>query len=81
VGEAAGDRRLYPTSLSALSVERTLDFATELGLNTVEFGLGGWSSAPHVNTAELIGDPAARDRLQGQLRERNLERNAATTSS
>jgi hypothetical protein len=37
---------LNTDSLSALSVEQTLDFATQLGLNTVEFGLGGWSSAP-----------------------------------
>ncbi len=72
---------LNTDSLGALSVEQTLDFATELGLNTVEFGLGGWSSAPQVNTAELIGDPAARDRLRGRLRERNLERNAAAASS
>ncbi len=71
---------LNTDSLGALSVEQTLDFATELGLNTVEFGLGGWSSAPQVNTAELIGDPAARDRLRGRLRERNLEFSALNAS-
>ncbi|TPE49276.1 sugar phosphate isomerase/epimerase family protein [Amaricoccus solimangrovi] len=71
---------LNTDSLGALSLEETLDAAAELGLDTVEFGLGGWSSAPHVDIAELLGSEAARDRLTGMLRERGLAISALNAS-
>jgi sugar phosphate isomerase/epimerase len=63
---------LNTDSLGALSIEETLDTAAALGLDTVEFGLGGWSSAPHIEIGALIADAQARDRLTGLLRERGL---------
>lgn len=71
---------LNTDSLGALSLEETLDHAATLGLDTVEFGLGGWSSAPHVNIGELLASDAARDRLAGMLRERGLAISALNAS-
>jgi hypothetical protein len=61
---------LNTDSLGALSLKQTLDHAAGLGLDSVEFGLGGWSSAPHLDVAALLSDAAERDRLNGMLRER-----------
>lgn len=71
---------LNTDSLGALSLEETLDYAARLGLDCVEFGLGGWSSAPHVDVGALLADSARRDRLQGLLRERNLAISALNAS-
>ncbi|MFQ8433023.1 sugar phosphate isomerase/epimerase family protein [Amaricoccus sp. W119] len=71
---------LNTDSLGALSLEATLDTAADLGLDTVEFGLGGWSSAPHLDIAELLGSAPARDRLAGMLRERGLAISALNAS-
>jgi len=71
---------LNTDSLGALGLEETLDFAAGLGLDTVEFGLGGWSSAPHVEIATLLADAGARDRLLGLLRDRGLAISALNAS-
>jgi sugar phosphate isomerase/epimerase len=71
---------LNTDSLGALSLEATLDRAAALGLDAVEFGLGGWSSAPHVAVGTLLDDAAARDRLTGLLRERRLAISALNAS-
>jgi sugar phosphate isomerase/epimerase len=71
---------LNTDSLGALSLEATLDHAASLGLDAVEFGLGGWSSAPHVAVGALIADAAARDRLAGLLRDRGLSISALNAS-
>lgn len=66
--------------LGALPLPAMLDKVAELGLTHVEFGLGGWSSAPHVNIGELLASAAERDRLMGMLRERGLEISALNAS-
>jgi sugar phosphate isomerase/epimerase len=71
---------LNTDSLAALSLEETLDHAARFGLDCVEFGLGGWSSAPHVDVGALLADRTRRDRLQGLLRERNLSISALNAS-
>ena len=67
-------------SLSALSLEETLDFAAELRLEAIEFGTGGWSPAPHLNLAQMLGEADARDRLSSMLRERGLKISALMAS-
>jgi len=64
----------------ALSLEASLDRVASLGLGTVEFGLGGWSSAPHVNAAALHASKAERDRLAGAVRDRGLAISALNCS-
>ncbi len=71
---------LNTDSLCELSLDAALDYATQLGLDAVEFGLGGWSSAPHLNIAELLADAGARDRLQGVLGDRRLMISALNAS-
>lgn len=71
---------LNTDGFGALALEDCLDRIAELGLTHVEFGLGGWSSAPHVDIAELLASAVARDRLTGMLRERNLEISALNCS-
>ncbi|WP_439631356.1 sugar phosphate isomerase/epimerase family protein [Shinella sp.] len=71
---------LNTDGFGALPLEECLDRVAELGLTNVEFGLGGWSSAPHVDIADLLASAASRDRLQGMLKERNLEISALNCS-
>ncbi|ACP22755.1 sugar phosphate isomerase/epimerase (plasmid) [Sinorhizobium fredii NGR234] len=71
---------LNTDGLGALSLEKCLDSVAKLGLSCVEFGLGGWSSAPHVDIAEMLASAKSRDRLMGMLRERNLEISALNCS-
>jgi sugar phosphate isomerase/epimerase len=53
-----------------------LDTAADLGVQTVEIGLGGahggWSPAPHADLAELLTDLAARDTLRRDITSRGL---------
>lgn len=71
---------LNTDSLAALSLEELLDYAAELGLDCVEFGLGGWSTAPHVDLQLLLNHAKERDRLLGMLRERGLSISALNAS-
>jgi len=63
-----------------LSIEDCLDRVAKLGLQTVEFGLGGWSSAPHVSASHLHSSAQTRDRLLGMVKERGLEISALNCS-
>lgn len=67
---------LLTDSLSTMSRADALDTAAELGVETVEIGLGGerggWSPAPHADLAELLTDPVARDRLRRDTTSRGL---------
>ncbi|WP_425098309.1 sugar phosphate isomerase/epimerase family protein [Tropicibacter sp. S64] len=60
-------------SLGALSFEDMLDHAARLGVSGVEMNTGGWSTAPHLDRAELLGSSEARARFTGAFRARNLE--------
>lgn len=64
----------------AFSLDDCLDKVAALGLDCVEFGMGGWSSAPHVDTDELLGSAKARDTLLGKLRDRGLSISALNCS-
>ena len=59
-------------SFAHLPFERMLDTVAGLGLTAVELPTGGWSSAPHLDLAALLGDAGERDRYLGALRERGL---------
>jgi len=71
---------LNTDGLAAFGIEETLDFAKAQGVDAVEFGLGGWSSAPHVEIASLLADGKARDRLSGLLHDRGLAISALNAS-
>lgn len=59
-------------SLAALPFEEMLDTVAELGISSVEFPTGGWSSAPHIDTELLLADKAARDRFTAAIADRGL---------
>ncbi|WP_152353755.1 sugar phosphate isomerase/epimerase family protein [Brachybacterium subflavum] len=67
---------LLTDSLSELTREDALDLAAQLGVETVEIGLGGnhggWSPAPHADLEELLAEPAARRRLAADITGRGL---------
>lgn len=67
---------LLTDSLSSYTRDQALDVAVDLGVETVEVGLGGrhggWSPAPHADLAELLDDPAARRRLHRDITDRGL---------
>lgn len=67
---------LLTDSLSTLTRAEALDTAAELGVDTVEIGLGGthggWSPAPHADLVELLTDPTARDTLHRDITSRGL---------
>jgi sugar phosphate isomerase/epimerase len=67
---------LLTDSLSTMTRAEALDTAADLGVQTVEIGLGGtdggWSPAPHADLTELLTDPAARDTLRRDVTSRGL---------
>ena len=67
---------LLTDSLSTLPRAGALDLAAELGVETVEIGLGGdhggWSPAPHADVAELLDDRGAREALRRDVTSRGL---------
>ncbi|WP_322092856.1 sugar phosphate isomerase/epimerase family protein [Paraburkholderia bannensis] len=71
---------LVTDGFGGMSLEKCLDKAAELGIQCVEFGMGGWSGAPHVDIGEMLSSASSRDRLLGMLRERGLEISALNCS-
>lgn len=63
-------------SLTSLTRDQALDVAVELGVSTIEIGLGGrhggWSPAPHADLHQLLTDPTARTRLHRDITSRGL---------
>lgn len=48
---------LHTDSLAHLPFDDMLDLCAELGVTDLEFPIGGWSTAPHCNAADLLTDP------------------------
>jgi sugar phosphate isomerase/epimerase len=71
---------LNTDGFGSFGLDECLSKAAALGMECVEFGMGGWSSAPHVSIGKLLGDSSARDRLMGKLREHGLEISALNCS-
>ncbi|HIE0706550.1 TPA: sugar phosphate isomerase/epimerase family protein [Serratia marcescens] len=60
-------------SLGHLPFEQMLDRLLELGVRGVEMTTGGWSPAPHLDTDDLLANPAKRRQLQQALASRGME--------
>lgn len=67
-------------SLGALSFGEMVRTAAELGIETLEFGCGGWSAAPHLALDRLLESSAARDKFGAELRDHGLEISALNCS-
>jgi len=60
-------------SLGHLPFEQMLDKLLELGVTGVEMTTGGWSSAPHLRTDELLASPAKRQQVLQVLESRSMQ--------
>jgi sugar phosphate isomerase/epimerase len=71
---------MFTDSLGAMSFEEVLEQSARLGLDTVEFGCGNWSSAPHLNVAELLNSGSARAAFEAAIAGHGLEISALNCS-
>lgn len=60
-------------SLSAQSLTEMLDNAQRMGVKGIEVNTGGWSTAPHFNLAETLGNPPAIKAFRREFESRGLE--------
>ena len=60
-------------SLSHLALDKMLDAAQALGIGGVEVNTGNWSSAPHLDLAHLLANPAARRAFLKAFERRGLK--------
>jgi len=58
---------LVTDGLADLPFDALLRTAADLGLETLEFGCGNWSSAPHLDLDGLLGSQRARDDFLGRI--------------
>jgi sugar phosphate isomerase/epimerase len=66
-------RGLTTDSLGQLPFDELLETAANLGIQTLEFGCGGWASAPHLDLNTLLGSEAERASFLVKIRAQGLE--------
>ena len=71
---------LVTDSLGHLSFDEMLETVADLEIETLEFGCGGWSSAPHVNLDLLLESEAERANFVAKIRDHGLEISALNCS-
>lgn len=71
---------LNTDSLGHLPFDEMLKTASELGVQTLEFCCGGWSTAPHVNLSLLIENEKERTDFAAKIRDHGLEIDALNCS-
>jgi sugar phosphate isomerase/epimerase len=71
---------LNTDSLGHLPFDEMLETAASLGVQTLEFCCGGWSSAPHVKLDLLLESEAERANFVAKIRDHGLEIEALNCS-
>lgn len=71
---------LVTDSLSDKPFDAVLATAAELGIETLEFGCGNWSSAPHLDRVMLLDSASARTEFLARLRDHQLSISALNCS-
>ncbi|TPJ30814.1 sugar phosphate isomerase/epimerase [Mesorhizobium sp. B2-7-2] len=59
-------------SLGNLSFDEMLRASADLGLETLEFACGNWSSAPHIDLAAMLDNAATRTEFVAKVRDHGL---------
>ncbi|MDX8480526.1 sugar phosphate isomerase/epimerase [Mesorhizobium sp. VK24D] len=59
-------------SLGNLSFDEMLRASAELGLETLEFACGNWSSAPHIDLQAMLDSAATRAEFAAKVRDHGL---------
>ncbi|MEI9413744.1 sugar phosphate isomerase/epimerase family protein [Mesorhizobium sp. Cs1321R2N1] len=59
-------------SLGDLSFDEMLRASAELGLQTLEFACGNWSSAPHIDLQAMLANAATRKEFVAKIRDHGL---------
>ncbi|MEI9425341.1 sugar phosphate isomerase/epimerase [Mesorhizobium sp. Cs1299R1N1] len=59
-------------SLADLSFDEMLRASAELGLQTLEFACGNWSSAPHIDLQAMLASAATRKEFVAKIRDHGL---------
>ncbi|TPI46333.1 sugar phosphate isomerase/epimerase [Mesorhizobium sp. B2-9-1] len=59
-------------SLGNLSFDEMLRASAELGLETLEFACGNWSSAPHIDLAAMLDSKTTRTEFVAKVRDHRL---------
>ena len=71
---------LVTDSVGHLPFDEMLETAAKLGIQTLEFGCGGWSSAPHLNLDILLENETERENFVAKIRAHDLEISALNCS-
>src|SRR6185295_14218198 len=71
---------LTTDSLGHLTFDELLETAADLGIQTLEFGCGGWSSAPHLDLNLILENQAERANFIAKIRAHGLEISALNCS-
>jgi sugar phosphate isomerase/epimerase len=71
---------LVTDGLPDLRFDALLRTAADLGIATLEFGCGNWSSAPHLDLDDLLASPGARDGFMGRIAAHGLAISALNCS-
>jgi sugar phosphate isomerase/epimerase len=71
---------LVTDSLGQLSLDELLETSANVGIKTLEFGCGGWSSAPHLKLDALLESETERANFMAKIRDHGLEISALNCS-
>lgn len=71
---------LTTDSLGHLTLDELLETAASIGIQTLEFGCGNWSSAPHLDLDGLLASEAERKNFLAKLQGHGLEISALNCS-
>ena len=83
-GETGGYRSMkigmITDSLAAMSFDEMLAASAELGLETLEFACGNWSTAPHIHLGAMLGSEKTRREFSAKVEAHGMSVSALNCS-
>ncbi len=59
--------------LGAMGWEKALDYCKKVGLDAIELPVGAWPGKPFFDPQEVLGNPAAQQKIKDDVKKRGLE--------